>query len=309
LPESYFPLDVNFFDHPKIVGLSDAALRLYLSSIAYSNRLMTDGYIAEAVIGRLIEVPWDQDIKPADYAAELVRARLWHALDQGFEVHDFLDHNRSREERMGNRTKERDRKAAWRAAQRESQGDNDDPETDMSQRDSNGTPGHVPPNTETSQRQIQNKIKTIVDPATPSRPRTAPEQIWDAYLDARKSVGLEVNLRFTPKRQAKILTRLANFPFEDVHDAAWGWTRDPWPERRQHCDATQIFKTDEHVEKFRDLHRNGPPTTTGRRTAEMARNATGLRQLIQAREGGTDDDRPVGTARPTTQRELPGPAG
>jgi hypothetical protein len=136
MPESYFPLDVNFFDHPKIVGLSDASLRMYLASIAYANRLMTDGHVADAVIGRFIEWDWNdpEAMTPDRCAAELVKAELWHPADVscpagvpagqdgtcpsfpfgGYRIHDFLAHNRSRADRLAARDKERDRKAAYR---------------------------------------------------------------------------------------------------------------------------------------------------------------------------------------------------
>lgn len=137
MPEAYFPLDVNFFDHPKVVGLDNATLRLYLSSVAYANRFMTDGYVADAIIGRLIDCDWnDPDaMTPDRCAAELERAVLWHRSDApcprghdetcpklggaGWRIHDFLEHNRSREMREAIRDKERDRKAEYRRRQRE----------------------------------------------------------------------------------------------------------------------------------------------------------------------------------------------
>jgi len=141
MPASYFPLDVNFFDHPKVVGRSDAALRLHLSAIGYANRLMTDGHIARQVPGRLVE--WDSNdpdaATPNALAAELVDAVLWHPADapcprghddicpklagDGWRIHDFLEHNRSREKRLEEQQAERDRKAAWRARQKAATGD------------------------------------------------------------------------------------------------------------------------------------------------------------------------------------------
>jgi hypothetical protein len=128
MPSSYFPLDVNFFDHPKVVPLGDTAVRLHLSAIGYANRLMTDGFIAHPIPRRLGAVEGHVD--------ELVRAVLWHPADApcprghddtcpkmdgvGWRIHDFLEHNRSKVERMESQESERKRKAAWRQRQRES---------------------------------------------------------------------------------------------------------------------------------------------------------------------------------------------
>jgi hypothetical protein len=137
MPSSYFPLDVNFFDHPKVMPLGDLTLRMHLSAIGYANRLMTDGFIAAPVPGRLVEWDhYDTDAPtPQSCTAELVRAVLWHRADEpcprghddtcpklsgdGWRIHDFLDHNRSKEERERSQEQERERKAAWREKQRQ----------------------------------------------------------------------------------------------------------------------------------------------------------------------------------------------
>lgn len=130
MPAAYFPLDVNFFDHPKVVPLGDAAIRLHLSAIGYANRLMTDGHIAQYVPGRLIG---NQLV--GDVIVELLEAVLWHPAGEpcprghdetcpkldgdGWRIHDFLDHNRSKAIRLESQESERDRKAAWRKRQRD----------------------------------------------------------------------------------------------------------------------------------------------------------------------------------------------
>jgi len=137
LPDSYFPLDVNFFDHPKVVDRSDGAVRLYLAANGYANRLMTDGYIARSIPGRLVSQS-DTGTAVALLVAELVGAVLWHEADvpcprghvatcpelpgaTGWRIHDFLEHNRSKEKRLEAQKAERDRKAAWREKQRKAQ--------------------------------------------------------------------------------------------------------------------------------------------------------------------------------------------
>lgn len=72
--------------HPKIVGLSDKAFRLWVWGLSYSQQHLTDGAIpAVAVPGRLKRA-----------AADLMAARLWDAVGADFTVHDYLDWNDSR---------------------------------------------------------------------------------------------------------------------------------------------------------------------------------------------------------------------
>lgn len=135
MPSDYFKLDVHFFEHPKVIDLSDAAVRLYLAAVAYANRRMTDGLVAAPVVRRLVEHP-----DPAMLAAELVKAMLWHEAEGGYRIHDFTEHNKTRAERLSLRDRERTRKADYRDRQRTGR-DVPAGQDDLSQRDS---PGHVP---------------------------------------------------------------------------------------------------------------------------------------------------------------------
>jgi len=281
MPSSYFPLDVNFFDHPKSVGLSDKAVRLYLSSIAYSNRLMTDGFIAGAIAGRLVE--WDHldpnAQTPEDCAAELVKADLWEPVDGGFEVHDFLEHNRSREERVGDREKERLRKAAYRDKQRESHQDDPDPG------DGGVPPGHVQGVPEVSHRDSRARADRDRRETETTQGRSNPLSLVpsDAPVDPDPVVLVfhawvasfpdPTRRDLTPARRDAIKAALARYPLDDVRDAVCGWRHDPWPERAQQNDLAQLLhmgskrKPQNVLEKMRDLWRHPAP---GRGTAEPA---------------------------------------
>jgi hypothetical protein len=90
---TWVALDDKMPDHPKIVGLSDGAFRLYVSAIAYSNRHLTDGIIrAEAVSGLMPRYR-------KAYLTELIDRMLWVETTAGvYEIHDYLDWNKSRAE-------------------------------------------------------------------------------------------------------------------------------------------------------------------------------------------------------------------
>ena len=72
--------------HPKIVGLSDSAFRLWVWGLSYCQQHLTDGWIPPAAL----------PVKSKPDA--LVDARLWmYAAQGGFDVHGYLDWNDSRE--------------------------------------------------------------------------------------------------------------------------------------------------------------------------------------------------------------------
>jgi hypothetical protein len=87
-------LDDQFPKHPKVIGLSDAAFRLQVSGICYCAQYRTNGLIPAEVVPLLVI-----RFKPAALN-ELTSRGLWVPLldDGAYEVHDFLQWNRSREE-------------------------------------------------------------------------------------------------------------------------------------------------------------------------------------------------------------------
>jgi hypothetical protein len=89
-------LDDQMPEHPKVVTLSDGAFRLHISGIAYCNRFLTDGIIRAEVVARL--VPRYR----RSHLDELLGGDrpLWLQVepDAIYEIHDYLDWNKSRAE-------------------------------------------------------------------------------------------------------------------------------------------------------------------------------------------------------------------
>ena len=87
-------LDDQFPDHPKVAGLSDAAFRLHIAAICYCNRYLTDGVIDRKEVRKLVR---RYSKKTVD---ELVSGGHWYDHNGlgVYELHDFLQWNRSREE-------------------------------------------------------------------------------------------------------------------------------------------------------------------------------------------------------------------
>jgi hypothetical protein len=86
-------LDDKMPEHPKIICLSDGAFRLHISAIAYSNRHLTDGIIRGEIVGGFVP-----RYRKA-YLSELVERALWMEITAGvYEIHDYLEWNKSRAE-------------------------------------------------------------------------------------------------------------------------------------------------------------------------------------------------------------------
>ena len=82
-------LDHGMPENPKIVGISNAAFRLYVHAICWCSRQETNGDVPAAMMLRL-------GTKRA--ARELVTADLFEPVDDGYLVHDYLDFQRSSRE-------------------------------------------------------------------------------------------------------------------------------------------------------------------------------------------------------------------
>lgn len=91
---SWVKLDDSFPDHPKVEAITDKALRVHIRGLCYCARLLTDGLIPATVADR-----WGKG-----RARELVKAGLWLDAPGGYQIHDFLVYNRSREDVLGERT-------------------------------------------------------------------------------------------------------------------------------------------------------------------------------------------------------------
>lgn len=112
---SWVRLDDGAPGHRKIVGLSDAAFRLWVVGLTYCNQQANDGrfsvasarimsgYLASPELGR-------------SSMAELCAAGLWIETADGFEVHDYLEYQPSQEERASANRAAAERMRKMRAA-------------------------------------------------------------------------------------------------------------------------------------------------------------------------------------------------
>lgn len=81
-------VDDNIPHHPKFIKAGAIASWLWVCGNCYCNRYLTDGFISHDVLTTLGNIP-----KVTKHATTLVLTGLWEAVDGGYLVHDFHDHN------------------------------------------------------------------------------------------------------------------------------------------------------------------------------------------------------------------------
>jgi hypothetical protein len=100
----------DYLANPKLATLSTAAIALDMASIIYSARDLRDGRLTvsdvQAVAALLHLRHWESA------AAELVAQRRWTVIVSGWEIHDYLDYQPSRERVLTERAAARDRRKA-----------------------------------------------------------------------------------------------------------------------------------------------------------------------------------------------------
>lgn len=110
-------------EHPKLLQVGPLAEHLDDRAIMWSNREMTDGFVPTAKVRTLVD--WHgifaadakgkpKAVDPMALAAELVDAERWHAVDGGFEIHDYLEHQRSKEQILKDRAEGAARQKSYR---------------------------------------------------------------------------------------------------------------------------------------------------------------------------------------------------
>src|SRR5882757_2282977 len=120
--------DDRFPSNRKVRLLSDAAFRLYVSSICWSAENLTDGVIKKTEL-RLVA-----DVKSArTRAQQLVEHGLWEDLPEGgWRIHDYHEYNPTAEQVRADRAAKTARQQRWRERHK---GDSPQPEPPGNQSD------------------------------------------------------------------------------------------------------------------------------------------------------------------------------
>lgn len=103
----FFKGDSKMYGNAKLRALSPQAFKVLVFSWAWAADNETDGHIPDAVLSLL-------GAKPKD-VRELVGANAWERNGTGHAIHDWLDHQKSKEQLEANRAQWRDRQTKRRS--------------------------------------------------------------------------------------------------------------------------------------------------------------------------------------------------
>ena len=111
-------LDDHFVDHPKVLAVGPVGLALFVAGLCYANRLLTNGFIPENQVDRLLHRNGGRRDEPAKLAAKLCEVGLWSSATvkqaKGYLIHDFLKYQPSRKQVLRSRKQTAKRVARWR---------------------------------------------------------------------------------------------------------------------------------------------------------------------------------------------------
>lgn len=103
-------LDDQIMRSPKIRAVSRDAFALHIAGLCYCATALTDGRIPD----RDLPLVAAEALAPEASAGELEGVGLWVRTDGGWDIHDYLDYQPSRDAVMEDRRKARERKAKQR---------------------------------------------------------------------------------------------------------------------------------------------------------------------------------------------------
>jgi hypothetical protein len=107
--------------HPKLIGLSDGAFRLWYNAMAFANRAVTDGKIPSAIVVTLDHARAWTKRQIAAFVVELVAAGTWLEVSDGYLIHDYAEYQEEalKSSVESRRSAARDRKRRQRSREKD----------------------------------------------------------------------------------------------------------------------------------------------------------------------------------------------
>ena len=110
---TWIKIDDDFPEHPKVKKAGPDAAWLYVAGLCHAGKFLTDGFIDAEIVEDLTKL---RNYKKA--AEALVRVGFWDVVEGGYQIHDYLEHQKSRGDVEKEREAARQRQAARRAKSR-----------------------------------------------------------------------------------------------------------------------------------------------------------------------------------------------
>ena len=108
---TWIKIDDSLPDHPKLIGLTDLAFRVHIKALCHSGRYLTDGFISYATYRSWITL----EQEPAN---ELTGNGLWDKVESGYQIHDYLEYQSSRNKVDEQKKANRERVAKYKEKKR-----------------------------------------------------------------------------------------------------------------------------------------------------------------------------------------------
>jgi hypothetical protein len=316
-------IEEEFYLHPKVLRVGPYGMAMQIAALCYANKLRTNGFIPEEAPAVLLDFDGcTQDGEPVyseRIVGDLVAAGMWERVERGWRIHDYDDYQPSREQvedKHGKKVRAgREggvKSAQVRAAKKQTRTTSEaDAKQNGSKREAKTKPETVTVTKTVSTEVLASTGSSLPSPsgeltlvAQQARPVSVDRLVFEAWQQATGKTRAKLD----DKRRRVIARALKAFPLDDVLDAVRGWQHDPWTERPRYNDLGQLLRDADHIEKFRDLWRDGPPAPVLAPRQQQQRDqliATHRELQAWAKEVDGHAGNPMDDDHRPAQRQLP----
>src|SRR5512146_2680288 len=99
----WIKLDDQWMDHPKIIRAGRDARDVWLASITWCAKHLTDGYFPAEMLPTFCFMAGVDVANCQDFARTLLDTCLWDIDGEQYRVHDYLDYNPTKEQTLATR--------------------------------------------------------------------------------------------------------------------------------------------------------------------------------------------------------------
>ena len=89
-------IDDNFFNHPKVRKAGKDAVIFHMAALCHCNSFTTDGFISDDTLELIAAQAFQR--KANGLAEVLVECELWDRIEGGYQIHDYLEYNYSKQQ-------------------------------------------------------------------------------------------------------------------------------------------------------------------------------------------------------------------
>lgn len=168
-------LDDGMPTHPKVIAAGAAAFALDVAAICYSNKHLTDGFIATHALAAVLPgLP-----SPKRHAAKLVEVGRWDQVDDGWIIHDYHDFQPSADHQR--EVSKKRAEAGRRGGRRSGSNQRAEQEATSEANDKQSASKLLKP---VPARPVPTPEEDHSASAKPTRRPRKPDPIWDTVLDS-----------------------------------------------------------------------------------------------------------------------------